>query len=204
MSVKSSIRVLLVGLTNRASFLERRERLLNNLDNIRHSNEQNPIRLYNLHPPPDSNSSLTDVNRLPDRYLNRFNYEIHLSDDITCPNGSFGSLRDAMLIELERLRRIMNGDVIEDDKNFIALSEEEKAIFRQFLEYFSTCPICKKSNHKSYLKTFYFSDNLDKKILKKRLLKLIEESKEYDDVYYNKISFGIPCCNCFKKVFCDF
>ena len=204
MSVKSSIRVLLVGLTNRVSFPERRKRLLNSLDNIKHSNEQNPIRLYNLHPPLDSSSSLTYVNMPPDRYLNRFNYEIHLSDDIICPNGSFGSLRDAMLIELERLRRIMNGDVIEDDKNFIALSEEEKAIFRQFLEYFSTCPICDTNNHKSYLKTFYFSDNLDKKILKKRLLKLIEESKSYNNIYYNKISLGIPCCNCFKKVFCNF
>jgi glutaredoxin-related protein len=201
MSSRSSIKSLLVGLANRLSFHERKERLLNNLYYLRQSNEQNHLRLGELHPPPDSNSYISNIDRPIDRSQNLYFHEVS-QDDLICPN--IGTLREAMLVELERLRRLMNGDVIENDENYIALPPEEKKVFHKFLEYFSTCPICKGKNHEAYLKTFYFNNGSDKKTLKKRLLKLMDESKDFDDVYYNKILLGIPCCDCFKKFFCEF
>ena len=197
MSKRSSIRSLLIGLTNRRSFQERKERLLNNLHDNEQSKEKNHQNLNELHPPPNPNSYLSNINQSQNRYFHEIN-----QNDLICPN--IGSLREAMLIELERLRRLMNGDVIENDENYLALTPEEKMVFHEFLEYFSICPVCKKKNHKAYLKTFYFHNSPDKKNLKKRLLKLIAESKDYDNIYYNKIFVGIPCCDCFKKYFCQF
>lgn len=201
MSKRSSIRALIIGLTNRLSFQERKSRLLNNLNDNKQSNEQDHLKLQELHPPPNSNSYLSNRNMSLAQSQNRHFHEIN-QNDLICPN--IDSLREAMLIELERLRRLMNGDIIENDKNYLALTPEEKLVFHEFLEYFSNCPICKKKNHKAYLKTFYFHNSLEKKLLKKRLLKLIDESKDFDNIYYNKIFVGIPCCDCFKKYFCQF
>ncbi len=111
------------------------------------------------------------------------------------------SLREEMLAELERLRQIMRGEDIRDSEEYISLSEEEKEIFDKFLEYFSTCPMCKEKNHVHYLKRFYFSPDPCKVVLRERLLKLIDESQDFDVKYYQKINLGIVCCDCFKKVF---
>ncbi len=111
------------------------------------------------------------------------------------------SLRDAMLAELDRLRGIMRGEDIENSEDYLNLSDEEKEIIKKFLEYFSICPICKEKNHEYYLQKFYFDSAPDKILLKERLLKLIEESKNFEDIYYNKIRVGIPCCKCFSQFF---
>lgn len=74
---------------------------------------------------------------------------------------------------------------------------KEKEIFYEFVQAFNKCPICKNENHKEYLKNFFLSKNPESIRLKKRLLVLIKDSRNY----YNKITLGIPCCNCFKLVF---
>jgi len=201
MSEKSSINTLLEGLSNRLSYQIRKERLLNNLRTALIFNYQTPIRIQNLHPPPNPSNYTTNLNESPNIDQNQF-VENNNQDNTVCSN--LGSLREAMLIELERLREIMSGDFLEDDENYINLSDYEKEIFHEFLEYFSACPICNRRNHKNYLKTFYFDENIYKRILKERLLKLMDEAKEFDESYFNKILLGIPCCDCFKRYFCEF
>lgn len=111
------------------------------------------------------------------------------------------SLREEMLAELERLRQIMEGCDYNAEEDYNNLSEEEKEIFDNFLESYSKCPICNESNHKGYLMKFYLDSSPDKIQLKEKLLKLMKESKNFDEIYYNKISLGIPCCMCFNEVF---
>ena len=189
MSQKLLNNLIITGLKNFFSYQERKERLFSNLSDIKSSNEQSNVLLENLHPPPAPRTYLININQ------DRHNHE----DDINFT--SIYSLRDVMLEELERLRRIMRGDQIEDDENYISLSQEEKKLFHNYLDYFARCPVCNRRNHNSYLKNFYFDDSIKKKDLKERLLRLMDESKDFADIYYNKILFGIPCCDCFKKFF---
>ncbi len=116
-------------------------------------------------------------------------------------SGGLRSLRDEMLAELERLRGIMGGDDIENNKNYINLPEKEKERFNEFLEFFSTCPVCKKKNHKSHLGKFYFETDPGRVRLKERLIKLMEESRDFNLNYKNKMNLGIPCCDCFNIIF---
>lgn len=201
MSEESSINALLEGLSNRLSFQIRKERLLNNLRTVLISDFQNPIRIHNLHPPPNPYNYITNLNESQNIDQNQF---VENNNNVNTIYSNLGSLREAMLSELERLREIMNGDFLSDCENYINLSDREKEIFHEFLDYFSACPICKRRNHKDYLKTFYFDKNPYKKILKQRLLTLMNESKEFNEIFFNKILLGIPCCDCFKNIFCEF
>jgi GTPase SAR1 family protein len=87
---------------------------------------------------------------------------------------------------------------IEDFSVFIPREDNK---FKEFLQYFSICPICGSKNHFDSLKKFYYSRDPSLINLKERLLDLIEESKDFDDFYYNEISIGIPCCKCFEMHF---
>ena len=188
--------VFIAGLRKFLSYQERKERLFLKLSDIKCSNEQSNVILENLHPPPDPRTDLINI------IQDQSNLE---SVDNDLNFTSIYSLRDVMLEELERLRRIMRGDHIEDDENYHSLSQKEKQLFHNFLDYFAHCPVCKRRNHNTYLKTFYFDESIKKRDFKERLLKLMDESKDFNDIYYNKILFGIPCCECFKKFFlCEF
>ncbi len=78
---------------------------------------------------------------------------------------------------------------------------KERGFLNKFFDFFSTCPVCQGKNHKSHLHEFYFSANPNLKQLKERLVALIEESENFEEVYVNKIKIGIPCCSCFDKFF---
>ena len=86
-------------------------------------------------------------------------------------------------------------------QEFNILASEFDEDFEDFIRFFSDCPICGKSLHSSYLKRFFYSRNRKTISLKNRLLELIDESKDYEDLYYNEIKLGIPCCKCFKDIF---
>jgi len=73
--------------------------------------------------------------------------------------------------------------------------------FKEFLDFFGYCPICKRENHFDSIKSFYFSTNPNIIKIRESLLNLIEDSYDFEDIYYNQISFGIPCCTCHKKYF---
>lgn len=84
---------------------------------------------------------------------------------------------------------------------FSIIASEFDEDFEDFIRFFSDCPLCGRSLHSSYLKRFFYSRKHETIKLKSRLLDLIEESKDYDDIYYNEIRLGIPCCKCFKDIF---
>jgi len=77
------------------------------------------------------------------------------------------------------------------------LSDAEKKTLNEFLEFYSKCPICKNNIQKRHLLDFYFKKDLDSVILKKKLLNLMKQSKNFDE----KIIVGIPCCFCYSRVF---
>jgi len=77
--------------------------------------------------------------------------------------------------------------------------EDEK--FKNFLDVFSICPICKSKLHYNALKTIFFSKNIDSIKIKDQLLNLLEEITNYEVPQYKNVKFGIPCCRCFSKIF---
>ena len=101
------------------------------------------------------------------------------------------------------LREIIQGNFTSPKDLERDLSPEEKEQLEVFLEYFKYCPVCHKENHKKYLQKFFLSNDPFKQKLKESVLELMDYPKgQWDDrIYYNKLTVGIPCCNCFNKVF---
>ena len=68
-----------------------------------------------------------------------------------------------MLIELDNLKELIGNH---PDNKFKHLNDEEKELFLEFLESFSTCPICKRRNHSLSLKKLYFNEDLENQAIK--------------------------------------
>ena len=112
----------------------------------------------------------------------------------------FRTLRDEMLGELRRLQRIMNSAPREEPAT--KLSPEEKVIYDRFMKLFARCPVCGSSNHSTYLDDFYFRPEKEKIGLRDSLIRIISKTDNFDHVFsQTKLTIGIPCCNCFKKIF---
>jgi len=79
-----------------------------------------------------------------------------------------------------------------DLSKWIKIKERE---FDEFTSFFKKCPCCDDPLHKSYLRTFFFSQDTKKRTLKKRLLELMDTASKFN------IKVGIPCCSCFEKYF---
>lgn len=123
-----------------------------------------------------------------------------LSPNIRDRSLNYLPSRSLIYTELDELREIIaNLQGCEDDDTGY-LSREDKEKYYEFLDYFSACPICYKLLHISYLTKFYFNMAPENIKFKKVLIKLIDGSKNLD-MYYNPIQIGIPCCDCYKKVF---
>lgn len=80
------------------------------------------------------------------------------------------------------------------------LEEKINQELLEFLKFFRNCPICFRENDTFYLESLYFSDKPEIVEIKKRLLSLMKKFK-YIDYKSNKITLGIPCCECFETVF---
>lgn len=72
--------------------------------------------------------------------------------------------------------------------------------FRNFINYFSICPICKKENHYESLKNFYLSRDPEVVKLKEQLIYLLDNIEVINNNLKN-LSIGMPCCNCYKNIF---
>ena len=103
-------------------------------------------------------------------------------------------LRDEMLEELNHLKELI---INNPDLKLESLNKVEKKLFFKFIDYYSICPICRKTNHYSNLKKFYFNEELEE--IREILIRIMS----YNDSKLNKLNlnFGIPCCNCYKKFF---
>ena len=102
-------------------------------------------------------------------------------------------LRDEMLNELNNLRNLIDNN---PDLKLKALSKKEKEFFSSFIKFYLICPICYQYNHYRNLKKLYFDEKHIK--IKQKLIELMNlSSKKLKKV---NLSFGIPCCNCYKKL----
>jgi len=73
--------------------------------------------------------------------------------------------------------------------------------FKDFVQYFSECPICKKENHFDSLKSIYISNEPEMIMLREQINKAIEASRDFELNKKNSFKIGIPCCNCYKMFF---
>ena len=92
-------------------------------------------------------------------------------------------------------------DKISKIDEFAIFLPEYDIQFKNFIDFFSICPVCKRKNHFNYLKKFFYSKNEESIQLKNTLFKLMEQSIDFADIYYNDIDIGIPCCKCFEQLF---
>jgi hypothetical protein len=84
---------------------------------------------------------------------------------------------------------------------FFTLTDREKIFYVEFIQTFSTCPVCGENNHKNYLDRIYFATNKKSRRIKESLLDLLEMKEDLIYEFRNEIHFGIPCCACFKKYY---
>ncbi len=86
--------------------------------------------------------------------------------------------------------------------NFSIIPKElEDEEFKNFVDEFSICPICKTELHYNTLKAIFFSKNTNSIIIKTQLLNFLEESANYEGPQYKNVRVGIPCCRCYKEIF---
>ncbi len=122
--------------------------------------------------------------------LEYFNENMFIAQESNLINQNSNILREEMLNELENLKELL---LNHPDIKYDSLSEEEKQNFQEFIRSYAICPICGSFNHYYNLKTLFFSENQD---LLSDLVKLMKiKNKKFRNL---NISFGIPCCNCFK------
>jgi len=123
---------------------------------------------------------------------------LHL--DIRDKHLNYLPSRSQIYSELDELRGIIaniEGYAVEDNGY---LSREDKENYYAFLDYFSTCPVCSKLLHISYLTKFYFNTAPENIKFKETLLNLMDDSGRNNKVC-DKIHIGIPCCECYKEIF---
>lgn len=91
--------------------------------------------------------------------------------------------------------------------SFIKLTEKlkgkEKKLYDKFFDFFLVCPICKRKNHQSHLRKFFFSRNPDVIKLREKLLELIENPKNFGKFYHWNMKLGIPCCSCYRQIYSE-
>jgi len=92
-------------------------------------------------------------------------------------------------------------DKVTKIKEFSIFLPEYDTKFKDFINFFSICPLCKRKLHFNYLKKFFYTKNRDLIKLRDTLLELIDQSLDFSDIYYNDIEIGIPCCKCFEQLF---
>jgi len=84
----------------------------------------------------------------------------------------------------------------------LTFNKEDDQLMR-LRNFFDRCPICKKRIHNNVgLKNMYKNTSDPNALrLKESLIRLVNNIEEIRSDYPNKISFGIPCCDCYKKIF---
>jgi len=119
--------------------------------------------------------------------------EIGLNDDTQEKVSKSDALilREQMLEELMCLKELL---LQHPDTNVENLSSENKALFKRFINYYSTCPVCNGYNHYFNLRNIFLSEN--QSILKDLIHLMIEGQDHHKKIKYK---IGIPCCNCYDK-----
>jgi len=127
-------------------------------------------------------------------YIDKFeNPEILINENENLHRKTSNLLRDSMLNELNNLKNIIESN---PDLKLKKLSDSEKKVFKKFIKFYSTCPICGNFNHYFNLKQLFFDDN--KKSLIKELIRLMTLKRSR--LTKLNLYLGVPCCSCFKNM----
>ncbi len=127
-------------------------------------------------------------------YIDKFdNSEILINGNENLHRNTSNLLRDSMLNELNNLKTIIESN---PDLKLKKLSDSEKKVFKKFIKFYSTCPICGNFNHYFNLKQLFFDDN--KKSLIEELIRLMTLKRRR--LTKLNLHLGVPCCNCYKNV----
>ena len=63
--------------------------------------------------------------------------------------------------------------------------------YEKFINFFSTCPVCRKKNDRSNLYQLYFSKTPKLENLREKLLDLMEKSEKFTNIYLNQMTASI-------------
>ncbi len=103
-------------------------------------------------------------------------------------------IREQMITQIIQLRDLFYET---EDIELTKLNKFERKEFYNFLNSFSKCPLCGAKNHKKDLIRYFFDKEQDK--MKAKLREIRKNSKKLSKKV--KLSSGILCCTCYKKVF---
>nr|MDO8113927.1 hypothetical protein [Candidatus Sigynarchaeota archaeon] len=82
------------------------------------------------------------------------------------------------------------------------LSQEDLEEVKNFLWFFSLCPVCNEMlNSYVTLAMLYFSTVPEKKKFTKMLLEFIKDKSHPQDLLELDVRPGIPCCNCYDALY---
>jgi len=95
---------------------------------------------------------------------------------------------------------------IQPEHNFshfrLTFNKEDEQLIR-LRNFFDQCPICKKRIHNNVgLKNMYKNVSDPEALrFKESLIRLVNNIEEIRFEYSGRIDLGIPCCDCYKKIF---
>lgn len=119
-------------------------------------------------------------------------------------NFFFSSIYDEIDIKKEIFKSIVESiDPNYPLNNFSLFTHKDfdSEEFKDFVQFFSVCPICKKENHYESLKSIYISSDPELILLREQIFNAIEASRGLELNSRRSIKIGIPCCNCYKMLF---
>ena len=129
-------------------------------------------------------------------YIDKFdNKELIICRDLIPQNPlrtNANFLRDEMINELNNLREIIRNN---PDLKIKALTDKEREVFYNFVNFYRFCPICGNQNHFFNLKHIFFDEQ--KKIIIEELIRLMSLNR--GKIRGSNFQFGVPCCNCYKE-----
>ncbi|MFW9951878.1 MAG: hypothetical protein ACFFKA_17310 [Candidatus Thorarchaeota archaeon] len=101
---------------------------------------------------------------------------------------------------------VQNLDKEYDINEFFIPDYIDNQEFKYLEHLFEKCPICKKRNHGTgELRNIFFNKNNPFTMkFRENLLRLIDNIDLLNIEYPNKISLGIPCCDCYKTIFNEY
>ena len=87
--------------------------------------------------------------------------------------------------------------------NFRMTFDKEDEELIRLKNFFVRCPICKKRIHNNLgLKNMYKNiSDPEAMRFKEILIRLVNNMEQIRFEYSNRITLGIPCCDCYKKIF---
>ena len=86
---------------------------------------------------------------------------------------------------------------------FHVSKKEDDEEYKLLEKFFDRCPICKKINHHSANLKVIFTNKTNPNTLglRENLIRLVDNINIINYEYSNRISVGIPCCECYKELF---